>query len=163
MSTVSDPVVATFPTIMDDPQQRVMLHRLWDRHVSGLKAPTVSPGFEGNETGTYPPTSPGSDARTQADFLCVLRGAWDGQQFSQLVLMFRQVVTMMWPAAHAQAVPQSSIMNFNVHQVCLTSTQQTRTTHTHTHTHTGYLLFRHTKSHHAIRVYAHYKHIKYAA
>jgi len=76
MSTVSDPVVATFPTIMDDPQQRVMLHRLWDRHVSGLKAPT----------------------------------------FSQLVLMFRQVVTMMWPAAHAQAVPQSSIMNFNVHQ-----------------------------------------------
>jgi len=76
MSTVSDPVVAAFPKLMDDPQERVMLHRLWDRHVSGLREPS----------------------------------------FSQLVLMFRQVVTMLWPAIHAQGVPQSSIMNFNVHQ-----------------------------------------------
>jgi len=76
MSAISDPVVAAFPVIMDDPPLRVQMHRLWQKHIS--TAPSM--------------------------------------KIQKLVEVFRQVVTLLWPGLHAQAIPPSSIMNFNFHQ-----------------------------------------------
>jgi len=41
MSMVCDPVVVAFPSLVDDPHMRVMLHRTWDQHVQPLEGVRV--------------------------------------------------------------------------------------------------------------------------
>jgi len=76
VSAVTDPVIAAFPSLMDDPQLRAMMHRLWEQHIVAAAVHKVE----------------------------------------HIKQIFRQVVTMLWPVLHAQAVPPLSIMNFNSHQ-----------------------------------------------